>query len=59
METKATAIAAVKQKLHIQEWAAQIEAQQSSGMTVRQWCAENGESSPIHITTVCKKFAHE
>ncbi len=42
METKVTAIAAVKQELHIQEWAAQIEAQQSSGMTVRQWCAENG-----------------
>ena len=42
MEPKATAIAAVKQEMHIQEWTSQIEAQQSSGMTVKQWCAENG-----------------
>ena len=37
-----TAIAAVKQEIRQQEWCAQIEAQQASGMTVQQWCAENG-----------------
>jgi transposase-like protein len=42
MEPKATAIAAVKQEMRIQEWTSQIEAQQSSGKTVKQWCAENG-----------------
>ena len=37
-----TAIVAVKQEIRLQEWAAQIEAQQESGQTVQQWCAENG-----------------
>ena len=37
-----TAIVTVKQELRLQEWAAQIEAQQASGQTVQQWCAENG-----------------
>ena len=37
-----TAIVAVKQEVRLQEWAGQIEAQRASGMTVRQWCAENG-----------------
>ena len=26
----------------MQEWSAQIEAQQTSGLTVQQWCVENG-----------------
>lgn len=43
METKTTtAIEAVKQEVQLQEWAAQIQARQESGMTVKQWCAENG-----------------
>ena len=37
-----TAIVTVKQELRLQEWAAQIEAQQASGQTVQQWCSENG-----------------
>ena len=37
-----TAIVAVKQEIRLQEWAAQIEAQQASGKTVQQWCAEKG-----------------
>lgn len=37
-----TAIVAVKQEIRLQEWAAQIEAQQESGKTVQQWCIENG-----------------
>ena len=42
MEAKTTALAAVKQDVRLQEWSAQIEAQQASGLTVQQWCAENG-----------------
>lgn len=42
MESKTTAIRAIKQEVRLQEWSAQIESQQASGMTVRQWCAENG-----------------
>jgi len=42
MEPKTTAIRAIKEEVRLQEWSAQIEAQQASGMTVRQWCAENG-----------------
>ena len=42
MQSKKTSIASVKQEVRLQEWTAQIEAQQASGLTVRQWCAENG-----------------
>ena len=42
MDAKTTALAAVKQEVRMQEWSAQIEAQQASGLTVRQWCIENG-----------------
>ena len=42
MEETTTAIATVKQEVRIRDWAAQIEAQQASGMTVpkmvrREW----------------------
>ena len=37
-----TAITAVKQDVRLREWAEQLEAQQASGLTVPQWCAENG-----------------
>ena len=36
MESKTTAIGAIKQEVRLQEWSAQIEAQQTSGMSVRQ-----------------------
>ncbi len=42
MESKTTAIRAIKQEIRLQEWSAQIKSQQTSGMTVRQWCVENG-----------------
>jgi hypothetical protein len=44
MESKTTTITTVKQELRLQAWSAQIEAQQTSGMTIEQWCAENGIS---------------
>ena len=37
-----TAITTVKQKMKLREWAEQIEARQASGMSVQNWCAENG-----------------
>ena len=37
-----TAITSVKQDVRLREWAEQLEAQQASGLTVLQWCAENG-----------------
>ncbi len=37
-----TAITAVKQDVRLREWAEQLDAQQASGLTVPQWCAENG-----------------
>lgn len=30
------------QEVRLQEWSAQIEAQQTSGLTIREWCKENG-----------------
>ncbi len=42
MATEATAITAVMQEVRLREWSAQIEAQQASGLTVLQWCSENG-----------------
>ena len=36
------AITTVKHELRLQEWSAQIEAQQSSGLTVQKWCTESG-----------------
>ena len=36
------AITTVNKELRLQEWSAQIKAQQASGLTVQQWCAENG-----------------
>ena len=42
MEETTTAITAVKQEVQLRDWSAQIEAQQASGLTVQQWCAENG-----------------
>ena len=42
MEGKGSELAVVKQKVRLQEWSAQVEAQQASGLNVREWCAENG-----------------
>ena len=43
METESTrAINEVKQEIRLREWTEQIERQQSSGMSVEQWCVKNG-----------------
>lgn len=43
MGSKTTAtITDVKREVRLHEWRMQIEAQQASGTTVQQWCADNG-----------------
>ena len=43
METESTrAINEVKQEIRLREWSEQIERQQSSGLSVEQWCVKNG-----------------
>ncbi len=39
-ETKA--IQLVKSEVQLKTWQDQVEAQKSSGLSVRIWCAENG-----------------
>ncbi|ADU23180.1 IS66 family insertion sequence element accessory protein TnpA [Ruminococcus albus] len=42
MQNKTTEIATIRQAVRLQEWTAQIEAQQASGLTIRECCKENG-----------------
>ena len=42
MQSKTTSITTIKQEVRLQEWTTQIEAQQASGLTIREWCKENG-----------------
>lgn len=54
-----TAIAAVKQDVRLREWSAQLEAQQSSGLTVPEWCAANGiktKSFYYHLRKVREQY---
>ena len=48
MQSKTTSITTIKQKVRLQEWSAQIEAQQSSGLAVQKWCEENGLSTKTY-----------
>ena len=34
----------LKRQMLLQEWASQIKVREESGMSVKQWCAENGPS---------------
>ena len=59
MEAKTTTLVTVKQDVRLQEWSAQIEAQQASGLTVRQWCIENGvnpQTYYYHLKKVREQF---
>ena len=42
MQNKTTEIATIRQAVRLQEWSQMIEAQQASGLTIKQWCEENG-----------------
>lgn len=63
-ENMAAAITTVKQELRLNEWIAQVKAQQASGLTVQQWCAENGISSKTYyyrlrkVREQCVSSAH-
>ena len=49
METgRRKAISEVNHELRLREWSEQIERQQSSGMSVEQWCVENGIKSKTY-----------
>jgi transposase-like protein len=41
-------VQAVKQSLRIQEWATQISDRKQSGMTVTEWCKEQGYSAKTY-----------
>lgn len=59
MEKKTTTLATVKQEVRLQEWSAQVEAQQASGLTVQQWCMENGVNPKTyyyHLKKVREQF---
>lgn len=44
MKPSTTTITTVKHQMKLHEWVEQIEARRASGMTVQNWCAENGMS---------------
>ena len=49
METGSTkAISEVKHSIRLREWSEQIERQQTSGLSVQQWCDENGINSKTY-----------
>ena len=59
MVSETTTITAVKQEVRLQEWSAQVEAQQASGLTVRRWCLENGikpKTYYYHLKKVREQF---
>ena len=59
MVSETTTITAVKQEVRLQEGSAQVEAQQASGLTVRQWCLENGikpKTYYYHLKKVREQF---
>ncbi|WP_318257225.1 IS66 family insertion sequence element accessory protein TnpA [Ruminococcus sp. XPD3002] len=42
MQNKTTEIATIRQAVRLQEWSELIKTQQASGLTIKQWCEENG-----------------
>ena len=42
MQNKTKEIAMIRQAVRLQEWSELIKAQQASGLTIKQWCEENG-----------------
>ena len=50
-----TEIQTVKQQVRIKNWEAEVEACNASGLSVQQWCRQNGISAK-HITITFEKF---
>ena len=42
MQEKTKEIATIKQAVRLQQWSELIKTQQASGLTIKQWCEENG-----------------
>ena len=42
MKKTASEMAPVKKKIRLQEWERQIEEQKTSGLSVQEWCVQNG-----------------
>lgn len=58
MQNKTTEIATIKQAVRLQEWSELIKAQQASGLTIKQWCEENG-IKPITYYCRLKKIREQ
>ena len=42
MQEETKEFAMIKQAVRLQQWSELIKAQQASGLTIKQWCEENG-----------------
>ena len=49
-----TTIAAIKQEVRLREWAAQIEAQRASGLSVKEFCEVNGVNIKTYYSRLRK-----
>ena len=56
MKSTASEIVKVKKKVRLQEWEQQIEEQKTSGLSVQEWCRQNGIAAKTyyyHLRKTC------
>ena len=59
MEKTASEIVTVKKNIRLQEWNRQIEEHKASGLSVQEWCIQNGinlKTYYYHLRKVREKF---
>ena len=59
MKSTASEIVKVKKKVRLQEWERQIEEQKTSGLSVQEWCRQNGIAAKTfyyHLRKVREDF---
>ena len=59
MEKTASEIVKVKKTVRLQEWERQIEEQKTSGLSVQEWCRQNGIAAKTyyyHLRKVREEF---
>ena len=59
MKSTASEIVKVKKKVRLQEWEQQIEEQKTSGLSVQEWCRQNGIAAKTfyyHLRKVREDF---
>ena len=59
MESTASEIVKVKKKVRLKEWKRQIEEQKTSGLSVQEWCRQNGIAAKTfyyHLRKVREDF---